>query len=618
MSNRFRWKFITGLGVAILSVAIPAVPAGADPPGEPVTASLAHPDSLADSLPPSLQLPDSLQPPPPDPWLQTPIAELEFAFQDLLCELYPVRASLMGLHVADSTLGPAGEEGRSWMRTRWTEFLGILDTVTDSTLSSDDRFDLALMHHHGMWRLFELDSLRVSERDPRLALDQVSGGIQGLLIRDYAPLEDRVRNLVSRLDQVPEYLAVSYQMLVDPPRILVEQAMARADGLSLFLLNEVPAATADLDSVLTRELTRVSRAAIAAVWRYRELLTTEHLPTASSDFALGPELFAAYLARAEGIETPLVVLRVMAETELKTLKAQFTAVAASLDPTVSPHQTMSLIGNDHPELEEILNTVEAAVNEARLFLETDDSFPHFAPPALEVRATPEPSRLTHASLFIPGPFEASRFPGFIYVTLPDPEADDSEREEHLRFLSRPQLRNLAVHETFPGHCLQAYALREIKRPARVIAWSTAFVEGWAHYAEVTMVERGYRRGDDAYLLVTLQSALRRAGRLRVALGLHTEGWTLDRAAAYLEHHAYLEPLIARREAERGAVDPLYLVYTIGRLELESLRASVQAEEGDAFDLGQFHRRLLALGAPPLPLLRARMLFPDSIGVSFMD
>ena len=108
-------------------------------------------------------------------------------------------------------------------------------------------------------------------------------------------------------------------------------------------------------------------------------------------------------------------------------------------------------------------------------------------------------------------------------------------------------------------------------------------------------------------LATQQSALRRLGRYRAALGLHTEGWTVEAAARYLETHCYLEPSMARREAGRGAFDPLYLVYALGRSEIESMRTEVMRVEGANFDLARFHARLLALGAPPLPLARAYLL-----------
>jgi uncharacterized protein (DUF885 family) len=104
----------------------------------------------------------------------------------------------------------------------------------------------------------------------------------------------------------------------------------------------------------------------------------------------------------------------------------------------------------------------------------------------------------------------------------------------------------------------------------------------------------------------------------VSVGLHVDGWTVAEAARFLETTCYLEPGIARSEAERGVFDPLYLVYTLGRLEIERLRGDVEQAEGDRFNLLRFHHRLLALGAPPLPLARVALLGRDVGRRHFLD
>jgi uncharacterized protein (DUF885 family) len=204
------------------------------------------------------------------------------------------------------------------------------------------------------------------------------------------------------------------------------------------------------------------------------------------------------------------------------------------------------------------------------------------------------------------------------VTFPDPHDPPEEQATRLRFLNHALLRNLAVHEGYPGHYLHTDLLRRVPSPARKAVHSAAFSEGWAHYAEMLMLERGYREDDPAFHLATLQSALRRAGRFRVAVGLHADGWSVDEAARFLEGNCYLEPGIARAEAARGVFDPLYLVYTLGRLEIERLRKDLEQAEGERFSLSRFHHRLLALGAPPLPLARIVFLGHDVGRRDYLD
>ena len=82
---------------------------------------------------------------------------------------------------------------------------------------------------------------------------------------------------------------------------------------------------------------------------------------------------------------------------------------------------------------------------------------------------------------------------------------------------------------------------------------------------------------------------------------------MDEATRFFMDYAYMGELPARREALRGAFDPGYLNYTLGKLMILKLRDSYQREKGGSFSLKEFHDRLLSYGAPALPLLRKVML-----------
>jgi uncharacterized protein (DUF885 family) len=97
-------------------------------------------------------------------------------------------------------------------------------------------------------------------------------------------------------------------------------------------------------------------------------------------------------------------------------------------------------------------------------------------------------------------------------------------------------------------------------------------------------------------------ALIRTARLVCSVGIHTQGMTLDEAAAEFETTAGLGHDHARLEAARGTWDPGYFGYTLGKLEILALRDRVGG------DLRSFHDRLLANGAPP-PAIAARRLLP---------
>ena len=65
------------------------------------------------------------------------------------------------------------------------------------------------------------------------------------------------------------------------------------------------------------------------------------------------------------------------------------------------------------------------------------------------------------------------------------------------------------------------------------------------------------------------------------------------------------------EAKRGMLDPTYLVYTLGKLEILKLREDYKKKMGAGFSLEKFHNELLKQGFPPIKLLRQTMLGDNS-------
>ena len=539
----------------------------------------------------------------------------EIEYFALLARFDPVFLTQLGVHTFDGTFGEFGpgtleEASRAWRRFEEALRFGP---------GGGHRFETALLIHDARRRRFEIDSLRVWSRDPGTALRMVASGLDPILKWSYAPREERMRSLLARVREIPAFLNAAAERIGDPPRLLTEQAITQAEALSGFLLHELQAEAMRLaDRDLGVEITEAATAALEAVWTYRLDLVRSVLPRSVGGFALGEDRFLAYLRVEEGIDASLEDLRAEAEAELDRLGIAFRRAAAEVDANLPPRDVMLEVSRRDATSEDALNVMERALEEAHAFIVRDPAFPPVEPIPLLVRPTPRFSRWSNAGLSMPGPFETAPPPGFLFVTLPDPGSPLQDQEERSRFLNRGLIYNLAAHEGYPGHALHLALLRDLPSPVRRAVACRSFLEGWAHYAEMTAMARGMRAGDPTFRLATLQSALRRAGRFRAALGLHTEGWSLQRAAREFEDRCFLEPSVARREAERGVFDPLYCVYALGRLRLEALREELESLEGDDFDLGRFHRRLLDLGSPPISLAREAILGGSLGRGTFLD
>ena len=202
----------------------------------------------------------------------------------------------------------------------------------------------------------------------------------------------------------------------------------------------------------------------------------------------------------------------------------------------------------------------------------------------------------------PGPFDASSPEGIYYVTPVDPKWTDQQQEEWLRSLNRPMLRNVTVHEVYPGHYLQFLHFRRSSASlARKVYLSPSFIEGWAHYTEQLVIEKGLGREGPLAEVAQIHDALLRDCRLLVSIGLHTAGMTLEEGTRFFQTEGYMERLPAEREAIRGTFNPEYFCYTLGKLAILNARSRL-LERRFGGNLRSFHDTLLGLGCPPVGLL----------------
>ena len=176
--------------------------------------------------------------------------------------------------------------------------------------------------------------------------------------------------------------------------------------------------------------------------------------------------------------------------------------------------------------------------------------------------------------------------------------------------SRPlfQLPALTLHESAPGHAFQIPLAQEnTALPAfRRNSYISAYGEGWALYAERLGDEMGfYRTPYERFGMLSYQ--MWRAVRLVVDTGIHAQGWSRDRAQAFLRDNTALSAHEVTTEVDRYIGWPgQALSYYLGQLVIQRARARAEAALGATFDIRAFHDTVLSLGSVPLPVLDTRV------------
>jgi uncharacterized protein (DUF885 family) len=168
---------------------------------------------------------------------------------------------------------------------------------------------------------------------------------------------------------------------------------------------------------------------------------------------------------------------------------------------------------------------------------------------------------------------------------------------------------LFLHEGEPGHHFQISLAQEDTGLPNFMRFggNTAYVEGWALYAETLGYDMGFYKADPYARFGTLNDEMLRAMRLVVDTGIHSKGWTRDKSIDYMLSHSGMSKTDATAEVERYIAIPSQAVaYKIGALTIQRLRKKAEAELGPRFDIREFHAQILNSGALPLTILEQKI------------
>ncbi len=485
-------------------------------------------------------------------------------------------------------------------------------------------------------QLLTLETIRPWEKNADEYSSTCAGGAFALMERKFASPDERLRSLVAREKQMPALLIDARVNLKNPPRIFTEIAIEQLPDIISFFEHDVPLAFADAkDPALKAEFAQSNAAVIAALKSYLGWLKTDLSLKSNGDFRIGAETFSKKLEYDEMVDLPLDKLLEIGWADLRQNQAHFIRVAKELEPDKTPRAVLNELGEDHPAPDQLLTTFRATFDGLISFIRARHivTIPSDVRPIVE--ETPAFMRATtFASMDTPGPFETHATEAYFNVTLPDPSLKPEEVEGYMHSFNAGTVISTAVHEAYPGHYIQFLWLPQAPSRVRKLLGANTDIEGWAHYCEQMMLDEGYgqsgvptdrsssvgwepgsgaknERESKFLRLGQLQDALLRDARVIVGIKMHTGRMSFDEAVELFQKEGYQSKETATVEAKRGAGDPTYLYYTLGKLEIMKLRADVKKKQGAAFSLEEFHDNFLKQGFPPIKIVREAMLGDDS-------
>jgi uncharacterized protein (DUF885 family) len=381
-----------------------------------------------------------------------------------------------------------------------------------------------------------------------------------------------------------------------------------------------PALPADVDAARTRDRIDavVADVVAPAMRRLATLLEEDLAPVARGDDAVGlchvpggPDAYLAAVRRHTTTDLTPVEVHELGHAVLADLREEWLELGGRVLGTRDVPSTLRRLREDPTLRFASSGSIVAVVTDALARAERarDRWFPHDDLPGCTVEEI-DPAEAGNAALahYRPPSADGTR-PGAHCVLTVEPG-------ERFRY----EYEALAFHESTPGHHLQiasAQTLRHLPRYRRFLdAEVCAYVEGWGLYSERLADEMGLYSSQLDRLGMLSFDALR-ACRLVVDTGMHSLGWSRDRAVDFMWANTATTRHNVVNEVNRYIAWPgQALAYLVGRREIVRLRALAEGRLGNAFDVRGFHGAVLSDGAVPLSVLEQVVLrWVDTAGRS---
>ncbi len=553
-------------------------------------------------------------PPPPSAAVTWP------ATRDRFIEAYlkaqPFFAAQAGRHEYDgqmpdlSAAGIAHEIAR--LHAARNEIAGVDGAALEPTQHFEREYVLTVIDHDLFW----LEKAKQPSNNPYFYVNEIDPDLY--LSRNYAPLEVRMQAYIRYAQTIPTIAADIDANLVSPlPKSFVELGIADFGGFATFYQHDVAAVFASVkDPSLQAQLKAADLAASEAMTRVKERLIRER-KTANTNFALGKDLFAEMLADTERVDLPIADIEAAGRADLARNLATLKAACAAYLPGATAQACVAKMAAHKPQGGAVAGArAQLTVLKQFVIDQRVASIPS-GEDALVAEAPPY-NRSNSAFIQVPGPYEHN-VASVYNISPPDPRWTAAEQAAYIPGYAT--LLITSAHEVWPGHFLQF--LHSNSNPSKLEGlWvSYGFAEGWAHYAEEMMIERGLGSGNPEIHIGQIVDALLRDVRLLSAIGMHTGDMTQEQSERMFREQGFQDPGNARQQAARGTYDPAYLNYTLGKLMIRKLRSDWVAQQlaasgaapADADDpravalWHDFHDKFLSYGGPPIPLVRQQMV-----------
>jgi uncharacterized protein (DUF885 family) len=544
-------------------------------------------------------------------------------FEEYL-QLYPVTATSIGdYRYNDQMPIRIGDEFRNRFKEFYQKYLKLMSSVDRKDLAGQDRISYDMFKQEiqikleGLKYYSHLIPINQFGCEPISFAEYGSGEstVPFKTVKHYDDFLKRIKMFSQWVDTAIVNMNKGIELGIVQPKILIEKAIPifqntiTEDITKSNFYRPIHKLPADFDQKEKDRLTKLYTDAIKneinpAYQKLLIYLKNEYLPKCRTSIGLSDlpdgKNYYAYLVkmRTTSDKTPDEIFQIGLD-EIARIKKQMEEIKEQVSFKGDLKEFFVYMRSEpkfyYTNKEDLLNgyrnirvTVES--NLSKLFGIKDTT-------KLEIRPVPELTEKTAAgAYYVDGTEDGSR-PGVFYANTYD-----------LKSAPKYSMESSFLHEAIPGHHYQisiAHRVGHLPR-FRKFAWTNAYGEGWALYAESLGKELGLYKDPYSYY-GRLSNEIFRAIRLVVDVGIHAKGWTRDEAIKFMTENSSSGKSDIGAEIDRYISWPgQALAYKMGELKIMEMRAKCEKQLGDKFDIRAFHDEIIKDGAIPLDILETKM------------
>lgn len=532
----------------------------------------------------------------------------------------PVFATITGDHRYDDQLGKASLADHQRRGAVVQQMFDEFNKIDQATLSEAEQINYFIIKTQLAESLeeqrFRSYLMPISGRSGfHIEFPELSEQMSLATKKDY-------ENYVSRLRQIPQYFDEQIEVLregvksgITPPKVIFqgyEEALTPHTTQDLqknafykpFLKFPKQLASVDQEFLRAQGADAVLNSVVPAYEKFAAFMKAEYFPGTRTTIGISelPNGKNYYAHRARVYTTLPLTPEQIHQTGLQEVERIQSEMLEVIKKTPQAKMTLKeFIGFLRKSSQFHFKTPEDLLKETAWILKrAEGELPHLFGrlPRLPVGIKEVPAYIAPktTTAYYDGPPGDGTRAGFYYVNTSN-------------LPSRPsyEIEALTLHEAVPGHHLQIALQQELMDlPVfRRFTFYTAFVEGWALYAERLGLEMGFYT--DPYRdFGRLTYEMWRACRLVVDTGIHSMGWTREKAIQFLANHTALSLHNVETEVDRYIGWPgQALAYKMGELKIRELRSLAEKSLGESFNLRAFHDQILSGGSLPLDLIEQR-------------